>query len=154
MNKKTFKLLGLILITIMCFSFNSSTNDYKENSHFSTVIDYQDSRLKKSMEAGKRVYERACTVCHQSEGQGIRSVFPPIAKSDYLMKDLNRSIRELITGSSGEITVNGIKYNGVMPATGLNDKDIADVLNYIRNSWGNKGKMVTPAMVYTVRKGK
>ena len=79
----------------------------------------QEATLKKSMEDGKNIYDGICLACHLSEGQGIASVFPPLAKSDYLMEDLDRSIEQLLQGSSGEIEVNGKKYNGQMPATGL-----------------------------------
>ena len=111
----------------------------------------QDATLKQSMVDGKEVYAGLCIACHLSEGQGIASIFPPLAKSDYLMADLDRSIKQLIEGSTGEIEVNGTKYNGAMPATGLDDKDIADVLNYVRNSWGNKGDLVKIAKVKKVR---
>ncbi|MBO3699966.1 cytochrome c [Roseivirga sp. E12] len=100
----------------------------------------QDAALKKSMEAGKGTYSAVCIACHMDSGQGIASVFPPLAKSDYLMEDTDRAIANLIEGLSGEITVNKTKYNQVMPASGLNDQDIADVLNYVMNSWGNKAK--------------
>lgn len=112
----------------------------------------QDDKLKKSMEAGKGVYNGICMACHLGEGQGIAGVFPPLAKSDYLMEDTDRAIKTLIKGMSGEVTVNGTKYNQVMPPTGLDDQDIADVLNYVMNSWGNKAEdMVTKAKVAEVR---
>ena len=112
----------------------------------------QDDKLKKSMEVGKGVYNGICMACHLGEGQGIAGVFPPLAKSDYLMEDTDRAIKTLIKGMSGEVTVNGTKYNQVMPPTGLDDQDIADVLNYVMNSWGNKAEdMVTKAKVAEVR---
>lgn len=95
------------------------------------------------MEKGKRVYTQVCFACHQPEGQGLPGVFPPLAKSDYLMADKNRAIVSLIKGLSGPITVNGQAYNGVMPPSALNDEQIANVLTYIRNSWGNSGDIVT-----------
>ncbi len=112
----------------------------------------QDTTLKKSMEAGKNTYNAVCMACHMNSGQGIPSVFPPLAKSDYLMEDVDRSIENLINGLSGEIEVNGAKYNQVMPASGLDDQDIADVLNYVMNSWGNKAEStLTKAKVAKVR---
>ena len=84
----------------------------------------------------------------------MSGAFPPLAKSDYLMADVDRSIKIVIEGLSEEIEVNGQKYNGAMQPSGLDDKDIADVLNYVRNSWGNKGDIVTEAMVAKVRAGK
>ena len=114
----------------------------------------QSDALKKSMESGKSTYSQVCLACHMNEGQGIPNVFPPLAKSDYLMKDVDRNITNLIKGLQGEITVNGKKYNQVMPPSGLDDADIANVLNYVMNSFGNKAeKMVTEAQVKKVRAG-
>jgi mono/diheme cytochrome c family protein len=101
---------------------------------------------------GKAVYTRTCVACHQATGAGIPGAFPPLAKSDYLNKDLNRAIKQVIKGSNGPIVVNGVKFNGAMPAQALNDKDIADVLTYVYSSWGNNKSVVTPAMVKTQRK--
>ncbi len=114
----------------------------------------QDAALAKSMAEGKGLYAGVCMACHLNEGQGIAGVFPPLANSDYLMEDVDRNIKNMIEGLNGEIEVNGTKYNGAMPASGLNDKDIADVLNYVMNSWGNEAEdMVTEAQVKKVRAG-
>jgi nitrite reductase (NO-forming) len=95
------------------------------------------------MEKGKRVYTQLCFACHQADGQGLAGVFPPLAKSDYLMADKTRAIASLIKGLSGPITVNGKQYNGVMPPSMLNNEQIASVLTYVRNSWGNIGDIIT-----------
>ncbi len=95
------------------------------------------------MEKGKRVFSQTCFACHQAEGQGLPGVFPPLAKSDYLMADKARAIRGVIKGQTGEMTVNGQKYNGVMPPVMINDEQIAQVLTYVMNSWGNTGDIVT-----------
>ena len=95
------------------------------------------------MEKGKRVFAQTCVACHQPEGQGLPGVFPPLAKSDFLMADKPRAIAALIKGLSGPIEVNGQKYNGVMPPVMLNDEQVAQVLTYVRNSWGNSGDIVT-----------
>jgi nitrite reductase (NO-forming) len=104
------------------------------------------------MKAGKVVYATSCAACHQENGQGIPHAFPPLAKSDYLMADKKRAIRTIIDGLEGKIKVNGVEYDGVMPALGLDDEDVANVLTYIRNTWGNKGGVVTPNEVKAVRK--
>ena len=101
---------------------------------------------------GKAVFGRTCIACHQATGLGIPGAFPPLAKSDYLNKDLNRAIKQVIKGSNGAIVVNGVKFNGAMPAQALNDKDIADVLTYVYSCWGNNKSVVTPAMVVAQRK--
>jgi mono/diheme cytochrome c family protein len=107
--------------------------------------------LKASIERGKEVYNIHCTTCHMEKGEGIEGVFPPLAKSDYMMADKNRSIKQILAGASGEMTVNGKTYNGEMPAIDLTDEQVSDVLNYVRNSWGNKGAAVTPAEVKAQR---
>lgn len=109
------------------------------------------SSLAERMDQGKRLYNQNCMACHQAEGQGVPSAFPPLAKSDYLMKDKNRSIGVVLHGLSGKLTVNGKEYNGVMPSMALNDEQIANILTFVRNSWGNKGDMVTPDEVKAVR---
>ena len=108
--------------------------------------------LKASIERGKEVYNAQCITCHMEKGEGIDGVFPPLAKSDYLMADKNRSIKQILEGASGEMTVNGKTYNGEMPAINLTDEQVSDVLNYVRNSWGNKGAAVTPAEIKGQRK--
>jgi nitrite reductase (NO-forming) len=103
------------------------------------------------MARGEQLYSTYCLSCHLDQGQGIEGVYPPLAKSDYLMADKTRSIRQVLYGVSGEIKVNGKTYNLEMTGFDLTDEETADVLNYIRNSWGNKGAVVTPAEVKAAR---
>ncbi|MEP6664580.1 MAG: nitrite reductase, copper-containing, partial [Verrucomicrobiota bacterium] len=77
---------------------------------------------------------------------------PPLAKSDALMSDKDGSIRGVLQGRSGEIVVNGKKYNGIMtPLNYLSDDDIANVLTYVRNSFGNSGDAVNANEVRVIR---
>ncbi|MEO0331384.1 MAG: cytochrome c, partial [Bacteroidota bacterium] len=69
----------------------------------------------------------------------------------YLMADKTRSIQQVMYGSEGEMVVNGETYNGMMPPQPLSDEEITHVLNYVRNSWGNEGEIVTFAEVKAVR---
>ncbi|HEY5917218.1 MAG TPA: cytochrome c [Chryseolinea sp.] len=109
--------------------------------------------LKASITRGKDVYTAQCMSCHMEQGEGIESVYPPLAKSDYLMADKKRSIDEVLHGLTGQIKVKGATYDGVMTGfEALSDQDISDVLNYIRNSFGNKGAAVTPEEVKGSRK--
>lgn len=107
--------------------------------------------LEEKMEFGKATYMRTCFACHQGEGQGIPKVFPPLANSDYLNADVYRAIDIVLHGKSGEITVNGEKYNSVMTSQDLTDEEAANVLTFIYNSWGNSKKEVTPAMIASKR---
>lgn len=96
---------------------------------------------------GQRTYTQICAACHQMNGQGIPGAFPPLANSDYLMADKARSIDTVIKGLEGKITVNGVEFNGVMPAVALSDNEVANVLSFVRNSFGNKGDAVKPEEV-------
>ncbi|MFD1161676.1 copper-containing nitrite reductase [Hwangdonia seohaensis] len=107
--------------------------------------------FEEQMEYGKQVYMQTCFACHQSEGQGIPKAFPPLAKSDYLNADVNRAIDIVVNGLSGEITVNGEKYNSVMTRQMISSEEVANVLTYVYNSWGNSKKVVTKEMVDKVK---
>lgn len=100
---------------------------------------------------GRNTYTQSCAACHQPDGKGIKGAFPPLAASDYLNQDVKRAIGVVKNGLSGPITVNGENYNSVMPALGLNDEEIANVLTYLYSTWGNSGKTVTPADVAAVK---
>ncbi|MBI3218200.1 MAG: cytochrome c [Bacteroidetes bacterium] len=120
-----------------------------------TLVSFQKKPafdLKASMTRGQEVYTTNCVSCHMEKGEGMEGVFPPLAKSNYLMADKKRSIVQIIKGVSGPIKVNGIEYNGEMAAIDLSDQEISDVLNYVRNSFGNKGAAVTPEEVKAARK--
>lgn len=94
--------------------------------------------------AGARVFGRTCAACHQAQGQGIPHAFPPLAGSDFLLADKERSIGIVLGGLSGPVTVNGQTFNSAMPRHDwLSDGDIASVLTYVRSSWGNQGDPVT-----------
>ncbi len=104
----------------------------------------QNDKLKESVERGSVIYKDFCVVCHQTNGEGLENTFPPLAKSDYLMNNRQESIKAIKYGQTGKITVNGVIYNNAMAPLGLYDKETADVMNYITNSWGNKNnKMIT-----------
>jgi mono/diheme cytochrome c family protein len=95
-----------------------------------------------SIARGKSVYMDFCITCHLGTGEGVSGIFPPLAKSDFLMKNREESIRAVKYGQKGEIIVNGVKYNGMMPSPGLSSEEIADVMNYIYNNWGNTTKKI------------
>ena len=109
--------------------------------------------LAQKIASGKQIYTKTCFACHQANGEGIANAFPPLAKSDYLNADVDRAIGIVLRGKTGEITVNGKKYNSVMTKQTLNDDEVADVMTYIYNSWGNKKTNVTVNKVQSVRNG-
>jgi nitrite reductase (NO-forming) len=100
---------------------------------------------------GKITYTQVCTACHQANGAGIPAAFPPLAKSDYLNNSKEKSISAVINGLSGEVVVNGAKFNSVMPKLGLDDETVANVLTYVYSQWDNNGSEVIPDEVKAVR---
>jgi nitrite reductase (NO-forming) len=106
------------------------------------------------MEQGKRVFNSICIACHQQSGQGIPGAFPPLAGSDFLNADKGRAIGIAAGGLSGPVQVNGKLFNSQMPALNLSDEDVANVLTYVYNTWGNAGYEIKPAEVAAVRAAK
>lgn len=102
---------------------------------------------REQIQFGQRVYETNCIACHQSEGVGIARAFPPLTESDFLNEDHERAIDVLLYGMSGKIKVNDLEYDGYMPAISLSNNQIANVLTFVLNSWGNKGGMVSAKQV-------
>jgi mono/diheme cytochrome c family protein len=136
MIMRIFGLLVFLSLGILFFSFQKPT----------------PFDLKASIKRGQEIYISNCTSCHMEKGEGLEDVYPPLAKSDYLMADKKRSIVQVLKGVSGEMKVNGKIYNGEMTGFDLTDQEVSDVLNYIRNSFGNKGAAVLPTEVKAARK--
>lgn len=88
---------------------------------------------------GKEVYDRSCVVCHMKDGNGLESTFPPLAKSDYLLENPSRALKQVIYGSAEKMIVNGVEYSGIMPAQDVTEEEAIEVVNYILNAWGNDG---------------
>jgi mono/diheme cytochrome c family protein len=103
------------------------------------------------IQSGKRLFASVCAACHQPSGRGLPNMFPPLAGSDYLNADKNRAIKIVIFGRQGEVVVNGQKFNNNMPLFPLSDDNIANVLTYVYNSFGNSGFEVTPDEVKVLR---
>jgi nitrite reductase (NO-forming) len=102
--------------------------------------------------AGKALFEGTCSVCHQGNGAGLPGVFPPLAKSDFLAADPKRAVSVLLQGLNGKVTVNGSEYNSVMPPMSqLNDDEVANILTYVLNTWGNPGGRIQADDVKKVR---
>jgi len=95
------------------------------------------------IQRGKRVFMQTCFACHQPDGKGLLNIFPPLAGSDFLKADRERPIRIVTKGLTGPVTVNGNSFNNVMPPQVLTDQQIADVLTYVTNDWGNGGEPYT-----------
>jgi nitrite reductase (NO-forming) / hydroxylamine reductase len=104
------------------------------------------------MARGEETYLQNCAACHQPNGQGMTGVFPPLAESDFLARDRKEVLTVALFGLSGPVTVNGVEYNSVMPSQAhLTDRELADVLTYVLNSWGNDYAAVSTDEVAALR---
>ncbi len=118
-----------------------------------TPVLFQDTKLSESIQRGEGIYIDFCMQCHLADGKGTPKVFPPLAGSDWLTDKRTESLYSLKYGLNGPIKVNGQTYNSTMTPLGLEDEEIADVMNYIMNSWGNtQEKMVTEKEVSSIKK--
>jgi mono/diheme cytochrome c family protein len=110
------------------------------------------TQLQASMTRGKQVYLQVCLACHQVDAGGVQAMNPPLIKTTYVLGPKTPLIKIVLNGMTGAITINGDDYHNVMaPHSDLTDQQIADVLTYVRNSFGNKASAVTVAQVKAVR---
>jgi mono/diheme cytochrome c family protein len=108
--------------------------------------------LQASVTKGKVVYDTYCLPCHQADGSGVPTMNPPLIKTSWVLGSKTVLIQQVLKGSSNKVEIDGEKFHGVMPAqTQLTDEQIADVLTFVRNSFGNKASIVTPAEVKATR---
>lgn len=107
--------------------------------------------LQASITRGKQVYLQQCLACHQADAGGVPNMNPPLIKTKQVLGDKTALIKIVLNGLKG-VDIDGDTYNGVMaPHPDLTDQEIADVLTYVRNSFGNKATAVTAAQVKAVR---
>jgi mono/diheme cytochrome c family protein len=110
--------------------------------------------IKASMERGKIVFNATCITCHQADGLGVQRMNPPLVKTKWVLGDKKALAKIVLNGlKGGEIIIDGDEFHNPMPpqAALLNDQQIADVLTYVRNNFGNKASAVTAADVKAAR---
>ncbi|MEP7257047.1 MAG: cytochrome c [Flavitalea sp.] len=113
-----------------------------------TLPQLQQGGIKASMDRGKTTFDTYCLPCHQADGKGVPGMNPPLVKTKWVLGDKKTLISILLKGLDQEIEIRGETYNNVMPALpSLTDQEIADVLTFVRNSFGNKASAVTVAEV-------
>lgn len=145
----TFPLPLVVLFLITTFLAGAYFMTLGGSSKTSAVV---EERILTPFELGEKVYKSNCQACHGANGAGGPG-YPPLVDSEYVVKGNKQPIGILLYGLAGPITVKGVEYNGAMPAWGgsLDDEQIANVLTYIRASWGNKATAVSAEQVAAVR---
>ncbi|PKV50139.1 mono/diheme cytochrome c family protein [Aquimarina sp. MAR_2010_214] len=152
--KKYLKRFFILEITILIISISIVAQQEKSDIEYVLPVSkIQDAKLLESIARGKEVYTDFCMQCHLPDGKGSPNVYPPLAGSDWLVNKRKESIYSIKYGLNGPIKVNGKTYNNTMTSLGLEDEEIADVMNYIMNSWSNtQKKMVTIDEVAGIKK--
>jgi len=108
--------------------------------------------MQASLDRGKQVYLQQCLACHQADAGGVSGMNPPLIKTKWVLGDKTTLVQIVLKGLTGEIEVDGDTYHNVMaPHSELSDQEIADVLTYVRNNFGNKASAVTAAEVKAIR---
>ncbi len=140
--------LNVIFFFLLIFLFACGGSEKKKSHKDNLAVEITNF----DMEKGGQLYRSKCMNCHLKSGKGIPKVFPPLADSDYLRKNTDEAIKMVKFGSNKPIKVNGIKYNSLMPSSGLTDKELVLVFNYILNSWENSYGQVSLDEVAAIKR--
>jgi mono/diheme cytochrome c family protein len=131
----------------LLFSLAIETNAQQKKPNGKATIS------KASVERGKAVYAEACLTCHQADGSGVPMMNPPLTKTKWVLGDKKQLITIVLKGMDEVIEIDGQEYHNTMPGhMHLTDQQVADVLTYIRNNFGNKASGVSVNEVKSVRK--
>lgn len=144
------KYIAIIILALALTSCGNETKKVTAASKSMATSEPQDP-LTASVDRGREIYSELCITCHLPSGKGVPGAFPPLNPSDWLTDKRTESIHAVKYGLKGEIVVNGEPYNSVMLPLGLDDAEIADVMNYTIQTW-NKGEIVTTEEVAAVSK--
>ena len=141
-----------LYILTLAFIFSSCGNDKKKEATDNYVTNAMPKTpMEQSVSRGKEIYGELCVTCHMPNGKGVPGAFPPLNPSDWLMNKRKESIHAVKYGLKGKILVNGAVYNNVMLPLGIDDQEVADVMNYTIQTW-NSGELVTAQEVKAVMK--
>lgn len=147
-----FKFSATVFAILMCISLivNAQTK-HKSKSAAKAPVNSSNATAA-SITAGKKVFVQYCLSCHQADGAGVQRLNPPLIKTQYVLGDKNKLINIVLKGFSEDVEINGEYYSNTMPAHDfLKDQEIADVLTYVRNNFGNKASAIKLAEVTSAR---
>lgn len=149
------KLTLLALSSCVAFAWTNVSAISPDNDVHAAEVDSANTpSVTERVANGGKIYSANCAACHQANGKGLTGAFPPLAESDYIANDHMKAVSAVINGLSGPITVNEANYNSVMPNLAyMSDSDVADVVTFVLNSFGNKGGEVSAAQVAVARGG-
>ncbi|WPV01500.1 cytochrome c [Mucilaginibacter sp. cycad4] len=140
---------ALILLFITLFT---SIASQAQTRHKKPAARKAAAGFKKSMANGQALFTQYCVACHQADGLGVPHMNPPLVNTTYVLGDKSKLIKVILNGFDEDVEINGETYSNTMAAHDfMKDREIADVLTYVRNSFGNKASAVTIAQVKATR---
>ena len=160
MKHKINLLLSLALFSLWLSSCQSSGEKKKVEAVSTEQIasEIEDKLPEATPEIvmpGKAVYEKYCLTCHLADGSGVPNMHPPLGPGSWVGREPKVLVSLMMKGLNGKIEVNGEIYNNFMPShANLSDEEVADVLTYIRASFGNDFEPITEEMVKAIKRGK
>lgn len=149
-----FAIVGWVGVYLGMYNAGFDPNRYDHVPGAGVVRTGKEERAQLSLiDLGERLYTLNCVACHQRDGQGLSGQFPPLDGSSWVTQDPSTPVRILLNGLNQPIEVKGEMYNGQMPAFGarFDDRQIAAVLTYVRQAWGNDAPEIAPGFVAAVR---
>ena len=147
---KRILLIGLSVLLIG--SVKAQTKTTTKKAVAKAAVAPAKSSLQSSITRGKQVYATYCLACHQVDGSGVPNMNPPLTQTTWVLGSKTILIQQVLKGSNGKVEIDGETFHNTMPAQAhLTDQQIADVLTYVRNSFGNKASIVTMGEVKAVR---
>lgn len=153
-NRTTLKNLFsfFIIICTLASCTGSSQTEEATTTSDETATEDVSAETTQLLATGETVYNQYCLACHQANGQGVPGAFPPLVQTEWVLGDNTRLITIVLQGLQGEITVNGETYNNIMaPHAFLTDEQVAGVLTYVRNSFGNEAEAISAEEVAEIR---
>jgi mono/diheme cytochrome c family protein len=141
---KLFLGFGLFLLGWPHFENSPYAPIVISENNYTLIVKVNKNKVvvQKNQMPGKEIYTDFCIQCHGANGKGDGKNFPPLDGSDWLIKKRKQSIHAVKFGQNGEIIVNKMKFNNNMPSMGLSNQEVADVMNYVMTSWGNKQRKI------------
>ena len=130
------------LLSALCIVILASCGGGEDKKQQKKTNSRDEIRQKQYKVQGAKVYSTYCMNCHQQNGKGLAALYPPLAGSDYLLEDISRAACIIKNGQFKEIQVNGVTYNQMMPGNPITNLEVAEVLTFIANSWGNEAGLV------------
>lgn len=155
---KALTLSVLVAIMLSACTGNSEKKKEETENNASQPVE-QNKNIQQQASGpehpGKAVYTKYCLACHQADGSGVPGMYPPLGTGSWADKEPKELIAVMMKGLSGKIEVNGETFNGFMPSQAqLTDEEIADVLSYVRSSFGNNFDPIDANLVKKVKSGR